>query len=108
MNRKIMILWAVVIIMLLTAVYLIGYSHRDKDFIKLEANLREATLAYLKNNKLVTKFDESAIVFSSDLVTDEYIKDEKMIKDYCVKSIVFTKGLIKDKYKINIECEIDK
>ena len=107
MNKKIMALWAVVIVLLLTAIYLIGYSHRDKDYIKLEASLKNATMLYLKSNNIIPEFDDSAIVFTEELVKQDYIRDSKMIDKYCVKSIVFTKGLIKDKYKINKECKID-
>ena len=107
MNKKIMVLWAVVIVLLLAAIYLIGYSHKDKDYMKLEANLKNATLSYLKNTNRVPEFDDSTIVFTDDLVKLEYIKDSKMLDKYCVKSVVFTKGFLKDKYKIIMECEID-
>ena len=107
MNKKIMVLWAVVVVLLLTAIFLIGYSRKDKDYMKLEASIRNATYLYLKNNNQIPEFDESAIVFTEDLLNQEYLKDSKSLNKYCIKSVVFTKRLIKDKYKINMECEID-
>ena len=107
MNKIIMVIWAIIIVLLLTAICLIGYSHKDKVYMKLEASLKNATMLYLKNYKRIPEFDESAIVFTDDLINEKYIKDASMVDKYCVKSIVFTKGLLKDKYKINMECEID-
>ncbi len=107
MNKKLMVLWAIVIVLLLTAIFLIGYSRKDREYMKLEGSIRTATYSYLKNNNLVPEYDESAIVFIEDLVNEDYLKDSESLNKYCVKSIIFTKGLFKDKYKLNLECEID-
>ena len=111
MSRWLMALWGVVIILILTAIYIIGYNiknkEKDEEYIKLESSLKTATYSYLNKNNMVPGFNESQIVFIEDLIKDEYVKNEEEINKYCVKSIVFTNGLLKDDYNIIKECEID-
>ena len=105
MNKKIMVLWAVIVVMLLTAIFLIGYNKRDKKYIELEKKLNDATYLYLKNNDMIPETDESVIVFVSKLVEEEYIKYDEELEKYCIESITFTKGLVKDKYEIVKYCK---
>ena len=106
MNRTIMILWALIVVMLLSVLLILGYNKRDKVYIEFENKLETSTLSYLNDNNLVPETEKTVLVFVSELVEKEYLKDEEEnIKKYCVESIAFTKGLVKDKYEINKNCK---
>ena len=106
MNSKIMVLWAFLIVMLLSVLLLLGYIKRDKVYLEFEKKVEKATLVYISDNKIKVETEKATIVFINELVEKEYLKDEEEnIKKYCVESVNYTKGLIKDKFKLNKNCK---
>ena len=106
MNKKVMVIWGIIVIGILANILLIGYNHQDQTYTSLKNNLKIATKNYMIDRKVKLDFNESFVIFVSDLKKDKYINDkEENIEKYCVDRIVYTKGLIHDNYEIVKDCK---
>lgn len=103
MNKKIMFFWALIVVCLCSTLVLYGYNQQDKNYIKLQSNIKDATIKYLDSKNIVTNINESTIVFMSDLESLFEI-DSKKINDYCIESVVYSNKLLKDEFTFNINC----
>ena len=103
MNKTVMVIWGLIIIMLCTLLYLIGYNERDVDYINFQNDLKHATRKYIKDKGLSTK---NQLVFTSELLEDNYYKDKEDIEKYCVESVVYNETIFKDEFIINKNCDI--
>lgn len=101
MNKIVMVIWGLIIVMLCTLLFLIGYNERDKEYIDFQNDLKRATKMYIKDKGLSTK---NQLVFSSELLEDNYYKDKDEIKKYCVESVVYNETLLKDELVVNKNC----
>ena len=104
MNKKIMIVWGMLIFLMCTLLLLIGFKYKDTDYMRLEIDLRNATKAYMKKNNLNPKISESVKVFIDELINDNYVNEESA-KKYCIKSVTYSNGILVDDYEIEKECE---
>ncbi len=104
MNKKIMIIWGMLIFLICTTLLLIGFKYKDTDYMRLELDLRSATKAYVKKNNLNPKISESVKVFIDELINDNYISED-MAKKYCIDSVTYSNGILVDDYKIETNCD---
>ncbi len=104
MSNKFLALWGFIIIGILFSILLIGFNEKDLKYFKLEHNLKLASRAYIKNNKINTNINDSYVIFSSDLKEKGYItKDE--LDEYCIDKVTYYNGIIFDKYIVSKNCE---
>ena len=101
MNKKIIILWLCLIVLIFTTIIVIGYSKQDYTLIKLERNIISNAKKYIKENNIIVDKNNIYII-----KIDELIKDNENIDKYCIKSVKVTKDLIFNNYEINKECEV--
>ncbi len=104
MSRTSMILQALLVAGILGVVILIGFNEKDKEYISYTRNLRTICNQYMKDKKTNLKFNETELIFLSDLVDKEYLDSTE--NKWCIYSVSFTKGLIFGKYKANKDCTI--
>ena len=107
MNKKIMVIWFILMVSIFGFILFRGYSQRDTTYLNLESSLENATRKYILGNRIKVKLFDSKTVFIEELLEEDYIKNEDMelIDNYCIKSIVYTKGLFSDDYSIKMDCE---
>ena len=78
---------------------------KDKEYIAVTSQLKEASLTYIKDKNMNLKINESVKIFIDDLVNDNYIKEDELLDKYCIDSIVVSRGLLKDDYVFNKDCK---
>ncbi len=104
MSSKLMVLWATVIMLLMVLLLLIGFKNQDRNYMKVESNIKEITRKYIADKGLTPKISKSVVIYSKDLIDGEYILPE-IINKYCIKSVVYSKGLFNDNYQIERKCD---
>lgn len=100
MSSKLMVLWAIIIVSILSCVCVIGFNEKDKGYMKVEHNIRLASRAYIKDNNIKVDINDSFVIFTKDL---KNIKQED-IDEYCINEIIYYKGILFDKYTIVKDC----
>ena len=104
MSRTSMILQALLVAGILGVVIIIGFNEKDKEYISYTRNLRTICNQYMKDKNTNLKFNETELIFLSDLVDKEYLDSTE--NKWCIYSVSFTKGLIFGKYKANKDCTV--
>ena len=107
MNSKIMFLWGLIITIICAALIVLGNIGSDYNLYKLEREIKLSTKKYIEDKNLVPEYNESQVVFVSELIDNDYIKENKDIEKYCIKEVVFTKKLIVNKYEVGKECKVE-
>ena len=108
MNKVTMFIWGLLILCLWTIIIFIAYKQRDTVYIELDKNLKSVANAYISNNKIKLKFNESSQIYIKDLIEEEYIEKDEVYVKYCVDSIIVHKGIFGLEYKLNEECDAVK
>jgi len=101
MNKKIMITWFIVIIMLLGTILLIGLSKKDLNYVKLEYNIQYKAYKYIKENDIKVKKEYTINI--DKLIDENKIKKEQT-DNYCIKGVKVEKKLLLKKYKVIVKC----
>lgn len=104
MNKKIMVLWCIVVVGLLGVILLLGLKQKDLTYIKLEYNIKLAAHKYVKEHDINIKFNEPYNISIDRIINEKNIKSD-LIDKYCIKSIKVSNGLIFDGYLLIKECE---
>lgn len=107
MNSKIMFLWGLIIVMICSALLILGNIGKDYKLYKLEREIKISSKKYLEQNDRIPKPYESEVVFVDELLENEIIKNESDINKYCIKKVKITNKLIINKYEIIKECETE-
>lgn len=107
MNKKIFVLWGFIVVGILLSVLLIGINEKDLNYMKFEYTLKLAGKAYIKDNNIKTKINESYVIFNKDLKNKNYVNNEDLDK-YCINKVTYYNGILFDKYTISRVCENDK
>ena len=107
MNKLVMFVWGLTIFALCTIILMIGYKQqeKDKDYLNLQSNLKQAARLYIKDHNINLGISESTKIYIEDLINEEYITKGDDIDKYCVESIVYSNGLLKDSFELNTNCE---
>ena len=105
MNKRIMVIWGMLVFIILATILIIGINKKDKVLFRLERELNSSTKKYIKDNNIKVNMNESYTVQISDLIDKEYIKEDERIDKYCVQKIIVHKGLVFYEYKIYKDCE---
>ena len=108
MNKKIMIIWAMVIVLICASLIFIANSKRDKDLLKLEHDIKISSKKYINDNNIEIKYSEPVLININELIEKEYLNDNNSIEKYCIKRIIVSKKLFYNKYDIEKECEINE
>ena len=103
MNKKLMIIWGMLVIIICLTLLLIGFSKKDKVLLKLERELKTSSKKYINDNHIKIGFNESYVIKINDLIDGNYIDDEN-IDEYCIKKIIVSKGIFLYEYEINKDC----
>lgn len=104
MNKKIMVLWCIIIVGLLGIVLLLGLKQKDLTYIKLEFNIKIEAHKYIKNNDINIKLGDKYNIEIDKIINDKSIKTE-LVNKYCIKSIDVINNLVFDDYKLLKKCE---
>lgn len=102
MNKKIMIVWFILVFLILTTVLVIGLNEKDLNYIKFEYKIKLVGRKHIKEKKIKTKINDSYVIFIDD-IKDKL--DNKKIEEYCIDSINYYNGLIFDKYSVIRKCK---
>ena len=105
MNKATMIIWGMLIFLLWSIFLLIAYNEQDKEYMKLESDLKYVTARYLDKKNIKLDINETYKVFITDLEEEHLINDDTKIKEYCVDNIVVTRNIFRNSYLINKECK---
>ena len=108
MNKVVMVIWGLVMVGLCTLVFMIGYKEQDREYIKLTKELKSATQAYVKDNRITGKIGDSIIIYIDDLKAGQYVGDNDKIDEYCIEGVIYTNSLLIDKYDMKINCDNKK
>ena len=104
MNKIVMVIWGCVIVLLCLLLFLIGYKHRDKEYLSFENSVKSATKSYVRNNRLTPSINDSTVIFIDDLLNADYISIDK-VKGHCINNIVYYRGLLFDTVTIDTDCD---
>jgi|SRR5574344_1713484 DNA-directed RNA polymerase subunit N (RpoN/RPB10) len=107
MSKKIMYLWGFIVLLICSALIILGNVGDDYTLYKLERNIKLSATKYLKDNNMLPNYNESEVVFVQDLLRDKYIEEDLNIEKYCIKEVLVTNRLIVDKYEILKDCKVE-
>lgn len=105
MNKRIMVIWGMLVFIIFATILIIGFNKKDKVLFKLERNIKSSTKKYIVDNNINIKFNKNIVIKIEDLIDNNYIKENENIKKYCIKTITVYKGILLYEYKINKNCE---
>ncbi|MEG2457479.1 MAG: hypothetical protein RSB41_01130 [Bacilli bacterium] len=105
MKKGFYLLWSLIIILLSLFLLYIGLYYKDnKDKIKLQDELKESALKYIKEENI--KLNPSIEINSEDLVKKGYMKEQVLDNKPCTSKINITKTFIFKTYKYKYTCII--
>ncbi len=99
-----MFVWGMVIVLMCTLIFMIGYKQQDRDYINLSKELKQAGKTYVHDNRISPKLGSSVIIYIDDLINGQYIKEDEKLKEYCVEGVVYSNELFIDSYSIRKNC----
>lgn len=105
MNKFTMAIWGLLVFSIWGVILFIGFKKQDREYINLTNDLKKATLAYMKDNNIDLKLNETIKVYVEDLITSDYIAEDDIDQKYCIDSVAVSGGFIFNNYKFNKECK---
>lgn len=106
MSNKVMVLWAMLIVIIVCSLFIIGKNEEKARRIKSqEENYDNIIISYIENNDIELVEGSEIIVNSNDLIRNGYIKE--IIKDdsICIFEATVTKNKKYD-IKYRYECKV--
>lgn len=105
MNKRIMVIWGMLVFIIICTLLIIGFNKKDKVLFRLERELKVASREYVKDNKINVKFNETYVIKIDELIDKEYVRENDNLNKYCIKRVLVYKGLLLNEYTIEKECE---
>lgn len=97
-------MWAFIVCGILATILILGYGMKSENEDVFEKELEEAAYRYASDNSLLPNFNDSAVIYTEDLVKGNYINDERITKE-CIKSVSIYKGFSENQFKIIKSCD---
>lgn len=101
MNNKIIVVWGIIIIILVSIIYYIGITYRNEiKYISLKEEVKIAVKDYICSEK-ITKYPFK--ITTEELEEKGYLKELKLDNKLCAADIEVTKKVFKS-YDIEFTC----
>ena len=101
MSNKIIVLWGVVIVALVSSVYFIGIKYQNElKYISLKTEVKEATKKYIEDKKVSLPFK----IETETLESEGYIGALKLEEKVCAADVSVDKKLFFYSYDIKFLC----
>lgn len=103
MNNKIIVVWGIIIIILVSIIYYIGITYQNEiKYISLKEEVKIAVKDYISSEK-ITKYPFK--ITTEELEEKGYLKELKLGNKLCAADIEVTKKVFKS-YDIEFTCVI--
>ncbi len=102
MNKKVIVLWGVIVFILVIAIYIIGITKKEEiKYITLKNEVKTSVKEYIKDNN-IKKYPLT--ITTEELEEKDYIGELKLENKICAADVTVTKKFIFYKYNIKFTC----